>query len=155
MVKTKASAQPSLRELAERMHELFAGFQGTHGTHGEPVQDEDSPKWLIKSTANTLQEPPSVDLWERHLTGTRPLGIVPIDEDGNCVWGSIDIDIYPTNAQEIATRVKNNELPLIPVVSKSGGLHLFLFTRGPHPAAEFISILSWLAASLEIGRAHV
>jgi hypothetical protein len=156
MARTKASAQQSsLRELAERMHELFAGFQGAHGTHGEPVQDEDSPKWIIKPTAQTLHEPPSRDLWERHLTGTRPLGIVPIDENDNCIWGSIDIDVYPVNAQEIASRIENNKLPLVPVVSKSGGLHLFLFTRGPHLAAEFISILNWLAASLGYAKSEI
>ena len=77
---------------AERMMALFAGFASAHGTHGEPVQD--GLKWAIKTTARTVREPVTKQLWEKHLRGEISLGVIPIREDGTCSWGSIDVDQY-------------------------------------------------------------
>ena len=76
----------------------------------------------------------SDDLWEKHLQGEGPaLGIIPITEDNTCRWGCIDIDEYNFDHSKLVQSIRTLNLPLIVCRSKSGGAHVFLFTK------EFIS----------------
>ena len=134
-------------EIAERMMSLFAGYSRASGTHGMPER-EPSGKWSIKKTAKTLNTGPTAKLWEQHLAGKRPLGVVPIMDDSTCVWGSIDIDEYNIDLLEVVARVENAKLPLVPCRSKSGGMHLFMFTSAPVSAGRMQETLRSLAASL-------
>lgn len=145
----------STRDIAERLAALFAGHSGAHGTHGEPYQEPGRLKWEIKSTARTLREPPTVELWEQHVAGKRPLGIISIREDSNCLWGSIDVDQYDTDLIEVVQRVEAAEMPLVPCRSKSGGLHLFLFLQDPQPAAAVQAVLQDAAARLGLARSEI
>lgn len=132
---------------AERMMALFAGNGGAHGTHGEPYQNG-SGKWEIKKSAKTVREPVTIDLWQRHLDGEEPLGIIPIREDSLCFWGSIDVDDYDGDLIELVRKVKEEKLPLVPCRSKSGGLHLFQFLLDPQPAKAVQTSLKNMAAQL-------
>ena len=134
---------------------LFAGFEAAHGTHGEPHREPDSLKWAIKKHAKTHREPYTIEMWEAHLAGTRPLGIMPIQTDGTCVWASIDYDQYDVNLLELVARVESMGLPLIPCRSKSGGLHLFIFFSTPQPAAIVQTVLRDLAAALGIAGSEI
>jgi hypothetical protein len=138
---------------ADKMMALFAGFAGAHGTHGPP--DRDGNKWHIKRTAQTLREPVTVELWELHLAGARPLGVIPIREDSLCQWGSIDVDDYSADLLAVVRDVEAQKLPLVPCRSKSGGLHLFLFTTEPVPAGELQAALRNMAASLGLAGSEV
>lgn len=133
---------------AERIMALFTGHGGAHGTHGEPTQVPGALKWQIKSTAKTVRDPVTLSLWEQHLRGERPLGVIPIDESGHCRWGSIDYDVYDGDILAIVERVERAKLPLVPCRSKSGGIHLWLFLRFPTPAAALIIALRDMAAHL-------
>ena len=73
----------------------------------------------------------TLDLWQDHVEGKRPLGIIPIREDSTCSWGSIDIDEYDVDALAVVKKIEQMKLPLVPCRSKSGGLHLFLFVTEP------------------------
>lgn len=77
---------------ADRMMALFLGHGVAHGTHGEPTND--GRKWQIKQSARKLRQPVTVEIWGQRLAGERPLGIILIREDGTCLWGSIDVDVY-------------------------------------------------------------
>lgn len=134
----------------KRLMALFVGHAGAHGTHGEPVQD--GLKWAIKTTARTLREPVTPELWEAHLRGERPLGVIPIREDSTCMWGCIDIDVYDADLLGVILRLQAAGLPLVPCRSKSGGLHLFLFLSAPQPAAELRAVLRDVAASLGMAK---
>jgi hypothetical protein len=123
---------------------LFDGYKASHGTHGKPTLD--GLKWIIKPTAKTLPGPPTEDLFQQHLDGKLPLGVVPIRNDSTCVWGSIDIDKYNIDLLEVVGRVE--ALPLVPCRSKSGGMHLFLFTSEPVPAALMQQALRNMAITL-------
>jgi hypothetical protein len=133
-------------DVAGRIMELFAGYSRASGTHGMPEQD--GPKWSIKATAQTIAEGPTKAMWEKHLAGKRPLGVVPILDDSSCVWGSIDIDKYDMDLLEVVARVETLKLPLVPCVSKSGGLHLFLFCDSPVSASLMQLTLKSLAATV-------
>lgn len=140
---------------AQRLMALFAGNPNLHGTHGEPDQEPGSLKWGIKRTARTLKEPVTLELWERHLAGDRPLGIIPIQDDSTCWWGSIDVDQYDTDLLSMVSKVESGELPLVPCRSKSGGLHLFMFLEEPQPAALVQSVLRYLAAGLGLADSEI
>ena len=114
---------------AQRMMDLFGGHKNSYGTHGEPELDDNGLKWKIKSTAKSIRGKVTVKLWENHLKGTMPLGIVPIDENSKCMFGSIDVDDYEIDVLDVIKRVEAAKLPLVVCRSKSGGLHLFLFMK--------------------------
>ncbi len=135
--------------------ELFRGFPGAHGTHGEPYREPDSLKWAIRKVAATHREPYTLEMWQQHLKGERPLGIMPILEGGNCSWASIDYDEYDTNLLDLVDRAQKTGLPLVPCRSKSGGLHLFLFFSEPQPAALVQSVLRDISASLGISGSEI
>ncbi len=128
--------------------DLFAGFEGQHGTHGVPDLDPNGLKWSIKTTAKTIKKPVTIEMWQQHLDGKRPLGIAPTRSDSTCLWGSIDIDKYDIDLAEIVAKVEAANLPLVPCRSKSGGLHLFVFFKEPVPADVAQNILRDWAASL-------
>ena len=99
---------------AERLMALFAGHSGAHGTHGEPEKDDNKQKWGIGKTARTIRKPVTNELWESHLAGERPLGIIPIREDSSCIWGAIDIDEYEADLIGIVKRIEQKKLPQVP-----------------------------------------
>lgn len=140
---------------AERLMVLFEGFSGAHGTHGVPSRAPDSLKWEIKKTADTKREPVTIRHWRDHLAGKRPLGIITIREDGMCKWGSIDYDVYDANLLELIAKAEKLKLPLVPVRSKSGGLHLFLFLVGWVSAAAVQTALRDMAAQLGVSGSEI
>jgi hypothetical protein len=140
---------PSANDNARRMLELFPGNETHHGTHGEPDLDMiGGVKWEIKRTARQVKGPATLELWEKHLEGTRPLGVVPIMGDALCAWGSIDIDDYDVVSADVIRKIESAKLPLLPCRSKSGGLHLFMFTSKPVTATLMRTTLSDIAASI-------
>jgi hypothetical protein len=124
-----------------------------YGTHGEPTQK--GLKWEIRSTALTLRRAVTVELWKDHIEGKRPLGIIPIDENDMCSWGSIDVDDYTNNLFGLVERVEKLILPLLPCRSKSGGLHLFMFLENPAPAGHVQDALKYIAAQLGISDSEI
>lgn len=142
-------------QTAKKLMELFQGSATASGTHGVPEKDLDGLKWNIKRTARTLRMPVTEKLWEQHVSGERPLGVIPIREDNTCSWGSIDYDVYDVDLLEVVKRVEQAKLPLVPCVSKSGGLHLFLFLKTPEPAADVQNVLREAAASLGMAECEI
>lgn len=142
-------------DVVTRLAALFAGYEAAHGTHGMPERDINGLKWSIKKTAKTLATAATPEMWEEHVKGKRPLGIVPIRSDNTCLWGSIDVDKYNLDLLEIVETVENLKLPLVPCRSKSGGLHLFLFLKEPVEAAAVQLALRNLAATLGFADSEV
>jgi TOTE conflict system primase-like protein len=142
-------AEPSkVKEQAAGLMNLFPGHENAHGTHGEPDWDDEKSKWSIRRTARTLPGPPTLELWEEHLAGARPLGVVPIDENSTCAWGCGDVDDYDVDALALLGRIEAAKLPLVPCRSKSGGLHLFLFLQSPEPARAVQAAVRAMMAAL-------
>ncbi len=77
----------------------------------------------------TKHEPVTEELWADHLNGKTLIGLRPENGD-KLKWSCIDID--PANYKQYTSKkyvdiIRDFELPLVPVKSKSGGLHLFIF----------------------------
>ena len=65
--------------------------------------------------------------YEEHLNGKKSIGIQPCDDEGLAIFGAIDID--PKNYTDFKPEkylkiIEEKELPIIPIKSKRGGLHL-------------------------------
>lgn len=140
---------------AERMMALLEGFSGAHGTYASEDKRANSPKSEIKRTARTVREAVTVSLWQQHLDGTRPLGIIPIRADSTCMWGAIDIDDYTLDHAALVKRLAQLEVPSVVCKTKSGGAHIYVFFREPVPASDVMSKLRELSARLDRGGCEV
>ncbi len=141
---------------AERMMSLFEGYSGAHGTHGATNKNANKGgKLEIKKSARTVREPVTVELWEKHLSGERALGIIPIREDQMCVWGCIDVDRYDIDLAETVREVRSRKLPLIICRTKSGGVHAYLFLSSPEPAPDLRASLKQMSASMGWGDCEI
>lgn len=140
---------------AERMYHLFRGHDGGHGTYSHEEKTPGKAKSVIKKTARTLRDPPTPALWQKHIDGERPLGIVPVNGNGECHWGVIDVDKYDLDHTEIIKQIEKFKLPLILCRSKSGGAHLFVFLQSPVSADILISKLKEMAGVLGFGDCEI
>ena len=121
-------------ELAARFHSLFAGNDRAHGTF--TVSADRATDGKKTGQARVLREPPTTDLWAKHLKGESGLGIIPIKDNNCCHWGAIDIDVYNLDHSALIKQVEKNKLPGIVCRSKSGGAHLFFFFDKEVPAED-------------------
>mgnify|MGYP003312523472 CR=1 FL=1 len=65
------------------------------------------------------------------LEGKLSIGIQPCTEDSEVKFGVIDVDpkdYADFNKKDYIDIIQQYELPILPVESKSGGLHLFLLS---------------------------
>ena len=143
--------------LAKRMMMRFEGYAGAYGGYDPDatITGIFSGKIEIKSTAYTKRAPVTLALWQTHLKGTTPLGIIPIRDNNTCLWGCVDIDDYGVDVPELLKQVKKEKLPLIACASKSGGIHLFLFLTKPVEANVVQFRLKEIAALLGHGNSEV
>ncbi len=116
-----------MKELAERMLARFDGLRRAHGRY--VLTGETDARGKQKGEPKTLYDRVTVELWMEHLEGLAGLGIVPIRDDGTCLWGVIDVDVYDVDLRDIERRIVRYGLPLVVVRSKSGGAHIYVFFK--------------------------
>ena len=105
-------------------------FSGLTIAYGQYQKGDRGTNGKLKGKAFIVRKNVTDKLWEDHLAGTPPaLGIIPIREDNSCCWGCIDIDVYNLKHHSLIKTIRNLKLPLIVCRSKSGGAHIFLFTK--------------------------
>ena len=71
---------------------IFKGLERAHGCTKVTSPAENGVK--LKGQSFVVRQPVTEELWKMHLDGTQSLGIIPINEDNQCVWGCVDIDSY-------------------------------------------------------------
>jgi hypothetical protein len=149
-----ASAADATSELAKRFHALFLGMETAHGTYS--VGDTQREDGKLEGRAVTVRSAVTDDLWKGHLLGKKGLGVITIRADNTVKWGAIDVDVYEDlDHGRVAATLARMALPLMPCRSKSGGLHLFCFSKDPVPAARMQSKLKEAAALLGFGTSEV
>ena len=118
-----------MEERVKKFKSIFYGLDRAYGiyrSNGESVNGKAGGQAFI------IKKPVTDQLWIDHIEGKDPsLGIVPIRDDSTCTWGCIDIDTYPLDHKIIIKKIRDLELPLVMCRSKSGGAHVFLFTKEP------------------------
>jgi hypothetical protein len=141
-------------ELVDEFMGLFAGLERAYGT----FEIRDSRERDAKKTGkvNNVRAAVNRDVWLAHINGLRAIGIIPIRDDNNCLFGAIDIDVYEgLDHAALAKQVEKVRMPLVPCRSKSGGMHLWLFLKEPTPASFVQRKLREMAASLGYGKAEI
>ena len=130
---------------------IFEGLDIAYGTYRIEKARGDGKQ---AGKAVVVRQPPVDELWSHHLDGVEPsLGIIPIRADNTCIWGCIDIDQYPLDHHALVKKIEDLNLPLVVCRSKSGGAHVFLFTKEPIAARLMQNYLKACAALLgEAGR---
>ena len=132
---------------------IFRGLDRAYGQYRAGEQKENGKqggKAYITKGKITDQ------MWLDHLEGKQPsLGIIPIMDDSKCYWGCIDVDMYPLNLKELVQKIQSKSLPLIVCRSKSGGAHIFIFTKEAVTAQLMREKLSDFAAFLGFANCEI
>ena len=131
---------------------IFNGYRGAYG-----VAD-----WTNAKTEENGKKKPDYrwsyeeftdQIYLDHLNGKKSIGIQPTNENGKAIFAVIDVD--PGNYTDFSKKfyldkIQEYDLPLIPIESKSGGLHLFLFMNEFVTATLLVSFLSNLLPLLKL-----
>lgn len=109
---------------------LFRGSQLAHGVWQK-----------ANGHMSTDTSPATEEDYRKHLVGDVGLGIIPVNEEGMCYFGAIDVDIDTIDHKELYGRVTARNLPLSVCRSKSGGAHLYVFFKEPYAAGTVQNLL--------------
>jgi len=132
--------------MKEKFKSIFEGLKIAYGQYQKGDRDENGKQ---KGKAFIVRGNVTDDLWEKHLNGEGPaLGIIPITENNSCRWGCIDIDEYNFDHRSLINNIRSLNLPLVVCRSKSGGAHVFLFTKDFIPASQMQGALKKMAVTL-------
>ena len=137
----------------EKFKAIFDGLQLAYGTYKIEKKQANGKN---TGRAAIIREPRTTELWQGHLSGKgRGIGIIPINEDNNCVWGCIDVDQYPLDHKLLVEKIRKLKLPLVVCRSKSGGAHCFLFTTEWVEAKDMQATLQQISAALGYGGSEI
>ena len=134
--------------LSDFMH-IFKGNTQNYGQHTYKFNNDNKENGDNKTITNKLL---TIDEYKNHLEGKIGLGIIPINADNKVKFGVIDIDVYNEidDLQMYINAIENNNFPLVPFRSKSGGLHLYLFLKKATNAKKVITLINALAQILSL-----
>ena len=110
---------------AQRFFTLFMG--NTHSYVKNELPKEKPEKGVkIKTKITNNKGTVDAELITSHLNGDFGVGICPVNTEGKCRFGVIDIDYYKAKIHKVLDFIREYQLPLLPFRSKSGGVHLYL-----------------------------
>ena len=137
----------------DKFKSIFEGLDVAYGQH-QPNGSRADGKQQGKSYI--VRQEVTDELWQKHLEGEGPsLGIIPIRADNTTKWGCIDVDSYPLDHVVLLKKIRKLNLPLVYCKSKSGGAHLFLFTKKTMASKLVRSKLSLMAATIGQSTAEI
>lgn len=110
---------------AQRFAQLFKGKTNTYVRNELPLEKPE-PGQKIKTKITNNEGKVDKDLLTSHLEGKFGVGICPVNAEGKCFFGVLDIDFYKVRIRRVLRFIKEYQLPLLPFRSKSGGLHVYL-----------------------------
>lgn len=135
--------------LAERFFNLYQGLDRARGNNKTTAVVNSKGK--RESFNKTLYETYDSACWVKHINGTEGLGVIPINDDGNCVWGVIDIDEYPLDIIGLEEKIRGLGLPIVVLRTKSGGAHLTAFWKTWQPCSDVRAKMADLCFALDLG----
>ena len=131
-------------------------FDGLQLAYGVFTIEKTAANGKSTGRAAVIREPRTNETWKNHLAGKGTgIGIIPINEQNQCVWGCIDIDQYPLDHKLLIEKIRKLDLPLVVCRSKSGGAHCFLFTSEWVDAKDMQATLQQIAAALGYGGSEI
>lgn len=112
-------------EIIDRFKKLFGGNPQAYG-----VYDTSTKKSI------TIREPIKRENYDMHLSaGTKGVGVVPVIDKTSSSFGALDYDNHKihdgVDLYALEQKIKQIKAPLVVCRSKSGGAHVFLFSKSP------------------------
>ena len=109
-------------------HRFLQIFKGKNNTYVRNELPKEKPEagQKIKTKITNNEGKVDKDLLIRHLEGDFGVGVCPVNAEGKCYFGVLDIDYYKSKIKRVLKFIKDYQLPLLPFRSKSGGLHVYL-----------------------------
>ena len=116
--------------MDEKYIKFFEGYRQAYGVADMSTLKIDPESRKQKPIYRWNDEQLTNKIYKNHLEGTQSIGVQPCNENGQARFGVIDID--PNDYGDFDRKffidtLQTYNLPLIPVLSKSGGLHLYMF----------------------------
>lgn len=122
-----------MQDSIKKFIEFYSGLKRSYGyaTMDKAILSDEGK---LKPTYGWTGYPITDDDYVQHLEGKRAIGIQPCDDEGKARFGAIDIDDKQHSYknfpfQKYIDLIVQYNLPVIPVKSKSGGLHLCVFFK--------------------------
>ena len=110
---------------AQRFYQLFKGKNNTYVRNELPKQKPEAGQ-KIKTKITNNEGKVDKELLSHHLDADFGVGVCPVNAEGKCYFGVLDIDYYKGKIKRVLHFIKEYQLPLLPFRSKSGGLHVYL-----------------------------
>lgn len=119
-------------------------FKGKSNSYVKNFLPKEKPEAGVKTKTKIIQVRKTIDtdLMLSHLSGEFGVGICPVNTEGKCNFGVIDIDVYKGKIRKMLDIIREYQLPLLPFRSKSGGLHCYLFLSKSNSAKNVREVLS-------------
>jgi Uncharacterized protein conserved in bacteria len=125
--------------------QVFASlFKGKDNTYVKNELPKEPPKTgeKIKTRITNNEGKVNAELLAQHLNGDFGVGVCPVNAEGRCYFGVIDIDYYEESINKVLGFIRDYQLPLLPFRSKSGGLHVYLMLSKSVSAKEMRDALN-------------
>ena len=120
--------------------EMLAAFEGSKVAHGTTTVGRIGRNGKADADSRIVRQALTVEIMQGHIDGEQGVGAIPINEENKCRWGALDIDIYDLDHNELQQRIQKLKLPLLHCRSKSGGAHLYLFSKSTNRQRLYGSI---------------
>lgn len=138
---------------AERFSVLFKGKSNTYVKNELPKEKPNAGE-KIKTKITNNEGKVDKELLLHHLEGDFGVGVCPVNSEGKCYFGVLDIDYYKSKIKKVLSFIKEYQLPLLPFRSKSGGLHLYLFVKKSVSAKSMRDTLNSISYSFALDKIY-
>jgi len=119
---------------------LFYAIKGYKAVPTTRIKESGKVEYNYSAISNNLVEHDYLN----HLEKIEGLTPSPIYETNLCCWGAIDVDVYNWDEDKKITLLKKAiALGLVPANSKSGGIHLWCFSKIDVLAKHMRNYLCW------------
>lgn len=138
--------------MVEDFAALFRGYGHAFGRYTLSPDVAGSGK--RQGRATTLSRGPTLDDYAAHVAGETGMGVIPLRTDNRVHFAALDIDVYVRREQEKRSITHEDvalalfDAPMIVTRSKSGGIHVWLFSSSGVEAALACQYLAVWAARL-------
>jgi len=124
--------------------ELFKGYEGDFGIAHLSRSEFDTERSKLKPDYTWVHKPITPSDYRSHLEGKISIGIQPCRIDKTVQFGCIDIDPKDYSSfkvEKYLALIQQHKLPIVPILSKSGGLHCYVFLKEPIPTIDLMEAL--------------
>ncbi len=136
--------------MESKFIEIFTGLERNYGYCNikNGFKDENTGKIKFKpGDYGWSQNPITSQDYRDHLEGVKSIGVQPCDDEGMAKFAAIDIDpdkYENFNIKKYLDIIVEKKIPIIPVKSKSNGLHLYVFLKEKVKASSVRNFLDKL-----------